>query len=126
MGRPSARVGTFGWPAAMTLSALLVGALTFGDVDTAVRPIVTVWFLLVCPGLAVTRLFRLNDPMSEAMLAVALSITLDSLVAGTMLYAGIWSPRVALGILIAVTIGGSVLWSRGQGERAAGTVHNLP
>jgi len=106
---------TVGLPAVIVVSACLVGLLFYADIDTPLRPFVGLWFLLVCPGLALVRLLHLDDLVSEVMLAVAFSLTLDALVASTMLYAGVWSPGGALAVLISVSIGGATL----QALRAA-------
>ncbi len=95
------------WPVAIMLSAAIVGALAVGGTGSPLRPIVTLGFLTVCPGMAIIRLLQLEDVLTELTLAVAFSIALDSLVAGTMLYVGWWSPRWALGLLLGVSVIGA-------------------
>jgi hypothetical protein len=95
------------WPIAIMLSAALVGVLAVGGVGSPFRPIATLGFLAVCPGMAIIRLLQLEDVLTELTLAVAFSIALDSLVAGTMLYAGWWSPGWALGLLLGVSVIGA-------------------
>ena len=95
------------WPVAIMLSAAFVGALAVGGAGPPLRPIATLGFLAVCPGMAIIRLLQLEDVLTELTLAVALSIALDSLVAGTMLYVGRWSPSWALGLLLAVSVIGA-------------------
>jgi len=57
--------------------------------------------------MAIIRLLQLEDVLAELTLAVALSIALGTLVAGTMLYVGLWSPGWALGILLGVSVIGA-------------------
>ncbi len=95
------------WPIAIMLSAALVGALAVGGAGSPLRPIATLGFLSICPGMAVVRLLRLEDVLTELTLAVAFSIALDSLVAGTMLYAGWWSPEWSLGLLLGASVIGA-------------------
>jgi hypothetical protein len=96
-----------GWPQLATASGLLAGALVLAGVHSPVRVLVVLWFVLICPGMAVVRLLRLADPVAELALAVAVSITLAGLVSGVALYAGLWSPDVSLVVLVAVTAAAS-------------------
>jgi hypothetical protein len=97
------------WPAAIGLSALAVALIVFGGVGGPARALIALWFLLVCPGMAFVRLLRVNDGAFELSLAIALSLALDAIVAGVMLYAKIWSPETALGVLIGLSCLGAVL-----------------
>lgn len=96
-------------PVILVISATLVVVLTLGDISTPLRAPAAFWFLLVGPGMAFVPFLRLREWLAEALLAIALSIALDALVAGTMLYAGIWSPTLALVVLVEVTFAGAVL-----------------
>ena len=49
-----------------------------------------------------------RDLLALWVLAVATSVTLETLLAETMLEAGIWSPRAILALLLAITVGGAV------------------
>ena len=88
------------WPAVIILSALAAGIVNFVLPAVEGRPIIVMWFLFVCPGMALVRFFRLNEAIAEWTLAVALSLSIDAFVAGIQLYAGHWSPPLTLGILI--------------------------
>jgi hypothetical protein len=90
------------WPIVVILSAMAAGFLVVSDADGPIRPIVTLWFLLLCPGMAFVRLLRLKEGFYEIVLAVTLSVCLDLLVAGAMLYAGYWSTARILAILISL------------------------
>ena len=95
------------WPVAILLSAAFVGALAVGGAGPPLQPIATLAFLAVCPWMAVIRLLQLEDVLTELTLAVAFSIALGSLVAGIMLYAGLWSSTWALGLLLGVSVIGA-------------------
>lgn len=101
--RPSAWL----WPAVIIGSSLSVGILTFADIESPLRPVVSLWFLFICPGMAMVRLIGVDDMMVEVTLAVALSLALDALVAMTLLYAGWWSPEGSLSVLIGVSVIGA-------------------
>jgi hypothetical protein len=90
------------WPTALVLWAALVVAVVFADVEGPLRPVLVLSFLLVCPGLALVRLLRITDRVTEITLAVAVSLALNTIVPGVMLYLGAWSPRIGLLILIAI------------------------
>jgi hypothetical protein len=96
------------WPLTIILSAGAAALFTFVFPGTAARPFVDMWFLFVCPGMAVVRLFRLNNAVAEWMLAVALSFALDAIVAGSLLYANRWSPTVTMLILLEFSLAGVI------------------
>ncbi|CAA9570966.1 MAG: hypothetical protein AVDCRST_MAG49-3609 [uncultured Thermomicrobiales bacterium] len=97
------------WPAVIIGSSIVVGILTFADVESPVRSAVSLWFLIACPGMAVVRLIGVGETAVELTLAVALSLALDTLVAMVMLYAGMWSPEGSLAVLIGVSLVGAGL-----------------
>jgi hypothetical protein len=97
------------WPTVILISAAAAGYVTFAQVESVVRPVVTLWFLLLCPGMAFVQLLRLGDRVAELSLALALSLALNMLLAGAMLYSGMWSPQASLLIIICVTTIGVVI-----------------
>jgi uncharacterized membrane protein len=108
------------WPVLLVASALAVSVLAFGDVDSAVRVPVVLWFVLVCPGMALVRHLRLDDAVAELMIGIALSAALATLAAGGMLYAGSWSPEGTLAVLVGVTVLGAAWDARTAGRRERG------
>lgn len=94
------------WPVILGLSALIAGVLTFvGDAPQA-RIIVVLWFLLVCPGMMLVRFFHLREPLFEWILAITLSMALDTITGGILLYTGHWSPNGAFAIILGLTVAG--------------------
>src|SRR5437016_6310412 len=93
------------WPTIIILSCIAVSLVTFMIPDTPLRPIIVFWFLFVCPGMAVVRFLRLNETITEWTLALALSFSIDALVACILLFAGKWSPTGILTILIGLSVG---------------------
>lgn len=104
------------WPGLLLLS--MVGALlvTFVFPQTGAQPWVVGWFLLVCPGMAFVRLLELDNTITELTVALALSLTLDALVAWLLVLGGQWQPRWGLVILMGLTAVGIVLQVR-QGRQ---------
>ena len=88
------------WPFILIISTLSVGLVTFIFTDVGGRPVIVMWFLFACPGMAVIRFFHLNDIVTEWGLALALSFSIDAIVAGIFLYAGMWSPNLILSVLM--------------------------
>jgi hypothetical protein len=111
-------------PAVLVLSAAAASLVTFLVPDTPIRPAVTLWFLLICPGLALIPLFHLDDLIAEAVLCLALSLAADAIVGGMALYAGRWSMPAIFTTLLGVSIGGALLqvaasYLRRQGSDSA-------
>lgn len=94
------------WPVIIALSSILASMLVVADISSPVRSAVVLWFLLSCPGMALVRLLRLQEWVFELTLGIALSIALDTLVAGAMLYGGVWSPRWGVAFLACLSLMG--------------------
>ena len=88
------------WPLTLLLSTIAVGLVTFVITDVVVRPVIVMWFLFVCPGMAVIRFIHLHEMVTEWALALALSLAIDTIVASIFLYASMWSPNAILGVLM--------------------------
>jgi len=90
-------------------SCAAIAATTWGWASAPVRPAVTTWFLLVCPGMALIRLLPARGALTRLVLALATSLGLETLVATTLLEARAWSPSAVLSVLIAITLGAAAL-----------------
>jgi hypothetical protein len=91
-------------------SVQAVGLVTFFDLGVpALRILLTAWFLLVCPGLAIILIFQVEDRLSRWTLAIALSLALDALVAGFLLYADMWSYQAGITALMWISLAGLVI-----------------
>ncbi len=92
------------WPgivAASTVAMAVVAALGLGP---PIAPLVAVWFVFVCPGLPYVRLLNLGEPLNELLLAVALSLSLESVVSLVLLWGSSWTPGRMLQVMIAITV----------------------
>jgi hypothetical protein len=96
------------WQAIIILSAIAAALFTFMFPETPLRPIVVMWFLFICPGMMLVRFLRLNELVVEWVLALALSLALDAIVSGIVLYAEKWSPIAILGIIIGLSLAGAI------------------
>ncbi len=95
------------WPVTVLASAAVAGLAVWWQFAPAFTAPAVLWFVLVCPGMALVHVLRLRDPVAELSLAVALSLALDTLVASAFLYAGRWSPDGTLTVLIAIAAVGA-------------------
>jgi O-antigen/teichoic acid export membrane protein len=111
------------WSAAIAVSAVAVEILVHNDTANPLRPILALWFLLICPGMAFVQLLNFRDFLYEIVLAVSLSLALDLIIASVLLYSGLWSPELILMVLIILSSIGVVCqlvqWLRQQAKRTA-------
>ncbi len=96
------------WHVIIILSAIATTLVTFVFPETPLRPIVVMWFLLICPGMMLVRFLRLNQVVVEWVLALALSLSIDAIVSGVVLYTGLWSPAAILNIIICLNLVGAI------------------
>ena len=95
------------WPPLIAASALAALAVTYAGATGPVRPLVALWFLAVCPGMALVRLLGLRDLLAELVLAVAVSLSLETIVATALVYAGSWSPQTTLDVFAGIALAGA-------------------
>jgi hypothetical protein len=104
------------WPAIIVGATLASAWVVYFDTAGLARAVITLGFLVICPGMAYVRLLRLSNAIHRVALAVALSLALDLLVSTVVLYVGAWSPLMILGILIELSLVGAIaqvwLWHR--------------
>lgn len=99
----------FLWPIAIFLSVLAAGLVNFIAPDFVGRPLIMAWFLLICPGMVLTRFFQFKEPALIWSFAVALSLVVDMSILGIQVYSGHWSPSIALLIIMGICITGTLL-----------------
>jgi hypothetical protein len=88
----------------LILSTLLLWALYALNVESPVRVAVAIVYLLVAPGLAVMGLLDLAQRWATAVLSLALSLGIVTVVATALLLAHVWTPGRALGIIGCITL----------------------
>lgn len=97
---------TLAWPAALFLLTVAVSFLTFTGTLSPLRSAVALPFLFLCPGMAWIRLLHVRSELHELVLAIALSLSIDTIVATAFLYADLPSERLSLAVLVLITLGG--------------------
>jgi uncharacterized membrane protein len=105
------------WSVIISFSALGAALAVALDWPAPLRPALVIWFVAICPGMAIVRLLRLDSLLVEVALAIALSLALAGLIASALVYAGIWSPNLVLELLVVTAVGGLVLGLRRRGSR---------
>lgn len=114
------------WPAVILVSAAATGFFFFEGSASPLRLMTTLWFLLVCPGMAFVRLLRLEATRYEWTLAVILSISVDAIVAALLVYTRLRSIGLGLSILIVLSLLGACLQVLGPlSLRPLGTNRNI-
>lgn len=97
------------WPVLVVVAAAVATVAVVAGIGPPWRPAAVLGFAGVCPGLAVVGPARLDDRVSEAVLAVATSVALIVLVSAALMYAGWWSAWRVLAVLVAVTVTGALV-----------------
>jgi hypothetical protein len=92
------------WPGGMICAAILVGLAAFVLPIDPLRRLLVVPFLLITPGMVLVRRLRLAEWWVELLLAVGISIAVNTLLAMAMVYAGVWSPNLLLAGLVWLTL----------------------
>ena len=97
------------WAIVVLVSTVAVAFVSLTGAPEVVRAPISLWFIAICPGMAVIRLLRLDEPIAEVMLAFALSLALAGLIPAVFLYSGAWSPAWSLTVLVAIAAVGLAL-----------------
>jgi len=92
------------WPYLISTLAGASVVLVLLDVAVPARPVLVLAFATVCPGMALVRLLRLDEPLPEFLLAVVVSLCLAALVATASVYVGAWNARIDLLAIVEVTL----------------------
>jgi len=94
---------------ALGLSGWLVLGLTALPGAQGLRPAAVFAFVLIAPGTALVRLLPLRDPLERAVLAVALSASLATLLAEAAAIGHFWHPTAMLAALAAACSAAAVV-----------------
>lgn len=99
-------IKSYGGALFVFISGLLAGVAVFFEWPNPLRWIVVFLFLVFAPGVAFSHLFPGKDQVEHAVLIIALSLAIDTLVAQLILYLGRWSPSLILLILLGISLAG--------------------
>jgi hypothetical protein len=96
------------WPPIILVTGLITGVFVIGNLYFPLRGVLVGWFLLVCPGMAYARLLVNKDPLMEWVLAVGLSMGIDTSVVLLMLYLKAWSSMLGFLVIAILCVPGVV------------------
>ena len=88
------------WPAGVLLTTAAAAVAVLAPAPPPLRLLAVLCVLVVCPGGALVRLLYAGHWAVEAMLALAVSLALDLLVATGLAYTGRWTPESNLAVLM--------------------------
>lgn len=91
------------------ISSVVIACLVLAGAGGPVRVALTFWFLLACPGMVIAATMPIVGRVEAALVVVATSLMIDTLVATCLLIAGRLTPGFALTILIALCGTGSAV-----------------
>jgi hypothetical protein len=111
------RRGAFRWPVIVLVSAFAVGLLLLGESGLPLRPIITIWFLIVCPGMAFVPMLPIKDGLAAFTVGIGVSLAIDALIAEAMVYTTHWSATWSLAILVGIA-GAGAAWQLRRGTMA--------
>ena len=87
----------------IAIAAIATLVVVSADWDSPIRVVLTFGFLLFGPGLARAELLEIDDPVQRLALATGASLAIETLVAVTLLYWGLFRPVAALAIVAGLT-----------------------
>jgi hypothetical protein len=97
------------WIAAYLVGCSAAIGLSYAlHLDWPGRPLLTIVFLTTCPGLGLAHSLGLHSAAAVWVLTLVLSLALDTVVAGLMLYTGTWSVPGTLIILVWISLVGAI------------------
>ncbi len=96
------------WSLEIIFFAILALVVTHVLPDLPIRWAIVFWFFCTVPGTPFIRFLDLKDHVAAWTLTIALSFSIDGLVAGIQLYAGLWSPLATVDLLCLFSIGGAL------------------
>lgn len=96
-------------PLLLLVWTAVAAGLVFGGFEGPVRIGVSLAFLAMAPGWAVLRMARIGDITARLLLVVPLSLGIDAITAGVLVYAGVPSWDLGLTIIASVVIAAVIL-----------------
>lgn len=91
------------WPATIVGLAVVSMVMVLTDWSGPARAPLVLAFAVVCPGMALIRLVRVEEAVPELLLAVVVSLALAAAVPAITFYVGMWSGKLSLLLITEVT-----------------------
>lgn len=99
------------WPGIVVISTSAVVAVVATGAGSPWRVVFALWFVLICPGASLVRVFGLREPTAELAVIVPLSLSLVTLTSAVLFYGHLWSFDREFGLLAGMCLVG-LLWSQ--------------
>jgi hypothetical protein len=99
LGRP--------WPLGIVASSLALALAIVLGAHGPVRGVLTLWFFLTCPGMAIVGLLDIDDRLAETVIAIGLSVAIGMLLGLVMMLTHTWSADAATAILLSLSVTGA-------------------
>ena len=104
----------FLWPVIILLIGAVLALMVNADFQSPLREMLALGYLMFCPGMAFIPLLGMRKIPDIIILGIALSLTLDTVVAGTALYlqalqVKTWHPSLTFNVLVGISCVGAVL-----------------
>lgn len=95
------------WLLMIPLSMIAAGIVQQMTVPLPLLRIVTMWYVLVIPGMTLVKLLQLRQAHIEWMLAIVVSICINMLMTEFMIYLHAYFPRVVLSLVLIINL---IVW----------------
>ena len=99
----------FIWPCLIYCLLAISLLFVWQDSQSQLRPLLTLLFILLCPGMAFIRLLKIDSWYIELVLGVTMSIAIGQLVSMATLYLGNWSVELNMALLCLIAFVGATL-----------------
>jgi hypothetical protein len=98
----------FPWPFVVAALSVAITVVRIADIGPPIAPLIALVFVLFCPGLPYVRMLDVREPLTEAVMSVALSISIEALVSVPLLVASAWTADRMLAMAIAIAMFGAI------------------
>lgn len=102
------RITTWFWLLIIALSMIAAGLVQQttmqNTIPLTIFRIVTMWYVLVIPGMTLVKLMQLRQAHIEWMLAIIISISINMLMSEFMIYLHAYFPKVVLALVLIINL----------------------
>lgn len=92
------------WPYLISILAAASVVIVILDLSVPARAPLVLAFATLCPGMALVRLLRLEEPAPELLLAFVVSLALAAVVATLAIYLDAWNTQFILLAIVELTL----------------------
>ena len=104
LGVSRLQLTTWFWLLVIPLSMIAAGIVQQITLPLLIFRIVTMWYVLVIPGMTLVKLLQLRQAHIEWMLAIVVSICVNMLMTELMIYLHAYFPKVVLALVLIINL----------------------